>query len=178
MTRRPNFSGWKILTRSRMRSKPKKDPLSAVTPNQFLAINILLLMGLGGLATAAVAPMSPEKLRIASTHILKGKVLEVKSRVEKLRVERAFGIHRDRVFTIMIQVTAVSKGKGVKRGEKVAVVVWQPATRIPLMPGPQGHSPVPEKGQVVTIHIVSRKGSSFIPFMPNGIRIEDARHAR
>ena len=170
--------GWVTLKRRRMRSRVKRESPYAVMPDRFLKITIVMLSAVGGLATAAVAPMSPEKLRIASTHILKGKVLEVKSRVEKSRVERAFGIHRDRVFTIMIQVTAVSKGKGVKQGEKVAVVVWQPATRIPLMPGPQGHSPVPEKGQVVTIHMVSRKGSSFIPFMPNGIRIEDARHAR
>ena len=137
-----------------------------------------MLSALGGLATAAVAPMSPEELRVTSTHILKGKVLEVRSRIEKSQVERAFGLHRDRVFTIRLEVMKVSKGKGVTPGEKVIVTAWQPATRIPPLPGPQGHFPVPEKGQVVTVHVVSRKGASFMPFMPNGIRIEDPKPAR
>ena len=115
-------------------------------PHRFLTIAIFMLSALGGLATAAVAPMSPEELRVTSTHILKGKVLEVRSRIAKSQVERAFGIHRDRVFTIMIQLTAVSKGEGVMRGENIVVTAWQPAIRIPPIPGPQGHSLVPEKG--------------------------------
>ena len=137
-------------------------------PDRFLKITIVMLSAVGGLATAAVAPMSPKELRIASTHILKGKVLEVKSRIEKSKSERAFGLHRDRVFTIRLQVTAVSKGK------KIIVSAWKPATRIPPVPGPQGHSPIPKKGQVVTIHVASKEGANFVPIMPNGIRIEDS----
>ena len=136
------------------------------------------LMAMGASSSAAVAPLSPENLRKGSTHIITGRVLEVKSRIEKSQLERAFGLHRDRVFTIRLQVAEVSKGKGVKSGEKIIVTAWQPATRIPPLPGPQGHFPVPEKGQVVTVHVVSRKGASFVPFMPNGIRIEDPKPAR
>jgi len=136
------------------------------------------LMAMGASSSAAVAPLSPENLRKGSTHIITGRVLEVKSRIEKSQFERAFGLHRDRVFTIRLQVMKVSKGKGVKPGEKIIVTAWQPATRIPPLPGPQGHSPVPEKGQVVTVHVVSRKGTSFMPFMPNGIQIEDPKPAR
>jgi hypothetical protein len=155
-----------------MRNRPKKNSPPAVMPNRFLTTTIFMLSALGGLATAAVAPMSPEELRVTSTHILKGKVLEVRSRIEKSQVERAFGLHRDRVFTVMLQVTAVSKGKGVKQGEKVVVTAWRPTTRIPPIPGPQGHSPIPEKGQVVTVYVASKKGVIFVPIMPNGIRIE------
>ena len=136
------------------------------------------LIAIGASSSAAVAPLSPENLRKGSTHIITGRVLEVKSRIEKSQFERAFGLHRDRVFTIRLQVAEVSKGKGVKPGEKIIVTAWQPATRIPPLPGPQGHSPVPEKGQVVTVHVVSRKGTSFMPFMPNGIQIEDPKPAR
>ena len=142
------------------------------------AATIAGLMAMGASSSAAVAPLSPEDLRKGSTHIIKGRVLEVKSRTEKSQFEGAFGLHRDRVFAIRLQVMKVSKGKGVTPGEKVIVTAWQPATRIPPVPGPQGHSPVPEKGQVVTVHVVSRKGASFVPFMPNGIRIDDPKPAR
>ena len=142
------------------------------------AATIVGLMAMGASSSAAVAPLSPENLRKGSTHIITGRVLEVKSRTEKSQFGGAFGLHLDRVFAIRLQVMKVSKGKGVTRGEKVIVTAWQPATRIPPLPGPQGHSPVPEKGQVVTVHVVSRKGASFVPFMPNGIRIDDPKPAR
>ena len=142
------------------------------------AATIAGLMAMGASSSAAVAPLSPEDLRKGSTHIITGRVLEVKSRIEKSQLERAFGLHRDRVFTNRLEVMKVSKGKGVTPAEKVIVTAWQPATRIPPLPGPQGHSPVPEKGQVVTVHVVSRKGASFVPFMPNGIHIDDPKPAR
>ena len=140
--------------------------------NHIVVATIAGLIVMEASSLAAVAPLSPENLRKEASHIITGKVLEVKSSIEKSQVERGFGLHRDRVFTITLQASEVSKGKGVTPGEKVIVTAWQPATRIPPLPGPQGHSPVPEKGQVVTVHVVSRKGASFVPFMPNGIRIE------
>ena len=137
------------------------------------AATIACLIAMGASSSAAVAPLSPEDLRKGSTHIIKGRVLEVKSRTEKSQFEGAFGLHRDRVFAIRLQVMKVSKGKGVKQGEKVVVTAWRPATRIPSMPGPQGHSPIPKKGQVVTVYVASWKGASFAAIMPNGIRIEN-----
>ena len=141
--------------------------------NHMTVAAIAGLIVLGASSSAAVAPLSPENLRKEATHIITGRVLEVKSRTRKSKVEKSIGIHRDRVFTIRLQVAEVSKGKGVNPGEKVVVTAWQPATRIPPLPGPQGHSPVPEKGQVVTVHVVSRDGARFVPFMPNGIQVED-----
>ncbi|MEE3180036.1 MAG: hypothetical protein VX317_10150, partial [Verrucomicrobiota bacterium] len=79
----------------------------------------------------------------------------------------------DRVFTIRLRVTGVAKGKGVRKGDEIVVTAWRPALRIPPMPGPQGHSSVPKNGEVVTVHVGSREATSFVPIMPNGIRIED-----
>ena len=146
--------------------------------NHIVVATIAGLIVIEASSLAAVAPLSPENLRKEASHIITGRVLEVKSSVEKSKVERAFGLHRDRVFTITLQASEVSKGKGVKLGEKVVVTAWRPATRIPPMPGPQGHSLIPEKGQVVTVHVASKKGASFVPFMPNGIRIDDPNLVR
>ena len=146
--------------------------------NHIVVATIAGLIVMEASSLAAVAPLSPENLRKKASHIITGRVLEVKSSIEKSKVERAFGLHRDRVFTITLQASEVSKGKGVKLGEKVVVTAWRPATRIPPMPGPQGHSLIPEKGQVVTVHVASKKGASFVPFMPNGIRIDDPNLVR
>ena len=146
--------------------------------NRLPVFTVFILCGLGGLAPAAVAPMSPERLRITATHILKGKVLEVKAKTRGSKVERAVGIHLDRFFTIRLEVAEVSKGAGVKPGGEVVIVAWQPAVRIPPLPGPQGHWPIPRQGQVVTIHVASREGASFAPIVPNGIRIEDPKPVR
>ena len=143
------------------------------TLNHIAVATIVGLIVMEASSLAAVAPLSPENLRKEASHIITGRVLEVRSEIEKSQVERAFGLHRDRVFSITLQVAAVSKGKGVKQGEKVVVTAWRPATRIPPMPGPQGHSPIPEKGQVVTVYVASWKGISFATIMPNGIRIEN-----
>ena len=113
-----------------------------------------------------------------ASHIITGRVLEVKSRTRKSKVEKTIGIHRDRVFTIRLRVKGVAKGKGVKQGDEIVVTAWQVAVRIPPIPGPQGHFPVPAKGQVVTVHVASREGASFVPIMPNGIRIESPKPPR
>ena len=144
-----------------------------IMPNRLFLITALMLTGLGASSWAAVAPLSPENLRKKATHILKGKVLEVKSRT---RLDGLFWL--DRVFTIRLRVTGVAKGKGVKQGDEIVVTAWRPALRIPPMPGPQGHFPVPAKGQVVTVHVASREGASFVPIMPNGIRIESPKPPR
>ncbi len=125
-----------------------------------------------------MAPLGPEELRKKASHIITGRVLEVKSRTRKSKVEKTIGIHRDRVFTIRLRVTGVAKGKGVKQGAEIVVTAWQVAVRIPPIPGPQGHSSVPAKGEVVTVHVASREGASFVPIMPNGIRIESPKPPR
>ncbi len=143
--------------------------------NHMTVATIAGLMAMGTSSWAAVAPLSPEELRKEASHIITGRVLEMKSRTRKSKVEKTIGIHRDRVFTIRLRVTGVAKGKGVRKGDEIVVTAWRPALRIPPMPGPQGHFPVPAKGQVVTVHVASREGASFVPIMPNGIRIESPK---
>ena len=76
---------------------------------------------------AAVAPRSPEDLAKKATHIVSGKVVKVTSKTQKSKIERAIGIHRDRIFTIKLMVTRVSKGAGVKAGDLIEIVAWQPS---------------------------------------------------
>ena len=68
---------------------------------------------------AAKAPLSPEKLQKEASHIVSGKILEVTAKVQKSTVEKGIGLHRDRVFTIKIQVRSISKGAGVKAGDQI-----------------------------------------------------------
>ena len=146
--------------------------------NHMTVATIAGLMAMGTSSWAAVAPLSPENLRKEAGHIITGRVLEVKSRTRKSKVEKTIGIHRDRVFTIRLRVTGVAKGKGVRKGDEIVVTAWRPVLRIPPIPGPQGHSSVPKNGEVVTVHVRSREGATFVPIMPNGIRIESPKPPR
>ena len=120
---------------------------------------------------AAKAPLSPKKLQKEASHIVSGKILEVTARVQKSTVEKGIGLHRDRVFTIKIQVRSISKGAGVKAGDQIDVIAWQPSTRIPPIPGLQGHELIPKKGDIVTFHLRRKKEGGFKPLLPNGISV-------
>ncbi|MGI9244148.1 MAG: hypothetical protein ACR2RV_25345 [Verrucomicrobiales bacterium] len=142
-------------------------------PKRFVPVLIGLLFTLGmASAHAAKAPLSPEKLKKSSSHIVSGKVLEVVSKVQKSKNERGVGIHRDRVFTIKVLVKEVSKGGEVKVGDKIEVVAWRPSTRLPRMPGLQGHESIPKKGDIVQFFLEGGDGKAFEPLLPNGILIE------
>ncbi|MDP6113188.1 MAG: hypothetical protein QF437_22325 [Planctomycetota bacterium] len=119
---------------------------------------------------AAKAPLSKEKLREQSTHIVLGKVTKVTSKNSKSKQETSFGIHRDRVYQISIKITEVRKGEGVKADETIAVGAWRPAVRIPPLPGVQGHEDIPGKGDKVEV-FMQLKNRSFTVIVPNGFRI-------
>jgi hypothetical protein len=122
--------------------------------------------------SAAVAPHSKESMMDEATHVVRGQVVALSSKTQKSKVERGLLIARDRIFTITVEVTAVEKGKDVKEGDGLTLVAWQPSTRFPPLPGPQGHQPVPGKGDLVKIYLLyNKKTKSYHPFMPNGIRI-------
>jgi hypothetical protein len=134
----------------------------------------------GGLAIAtadlqaAKAPLSKEQLEKEALHIVSGTVTAVTSKVQKSKHERAFGIHRDRVYTIKLKVTSVSKGTGVKEEQEIVVEAWQPSTRIPPLPGLQGHNPVPGKGDTVKMYLLKEKQTKrYEPLLPNGIDIQE-----
>ena len=143
------------------------------TPKRLVPILIGLLFTLGTTsAPAAKAPLSPEKLKESSSHIVSGKVLEVESKVQKSDIERGIGIQRDEVFTIKVLVKTVSKGGTVKVGDEIEIVAWRPRTRIPPTAGLQGHDSIPKEGDIVKLFLEDSDGKSFEPLLPNGIVIE------
>ena len=136
-------------------------------------LGIITVFALGTVVLqAAKVPMSPKELEKESSHIVSGKVISVTTKVQKSNVERALGLHRDRVYTIKLKVTSVLKGNGVKVDQEILIEAWQPSTRIPPLPGLQGHEPVPRQGDEVKMHLLkNKKEKAYQPLLPNGIEI-------
>ena len=133
-----------------------------------IALNALGTVGL----QAAKVPMSQKELEKESSHIVSGKVISVTTKVQKSKFERSLGLHRDKVYTIKLGVESVSKGAGVKVGQEILIEAWQPSTRIPPVPGLQGHEPVPGKGDEVKMYLLkNKKEKAYQPLLPNGIVI-------
>lgn len=124
------------------------------------------------LVHAAEAPKSTEKLTTQATHIVRGKVIEVATKVGKSKIETSPGIHKDTIYTITVQVEELSKGHDATKGERITVQAWQPHTRKPNPPGRQGHEPIPTKGETSTFHLTGGEEKTFAAITPNGIRIE------
>ena len=107
-----------------------------------------------------------------ATHVVRGKVIALSSKTQKSKYEKDLLIARDRIFKITLKVTAVEKGKDIKEGDELFLEAWQPSTRFPPQPGPQGHQPVPDKGDLVKTYLLyNKKTRIYHPFMPNGIEI-------
>ena len=138
---------------------------------------LFIFVGLFALsdAEAAVAPHSEESMMEEATHVVEGKVIALSSKTQKSRRRSSrsdFLIARDRIFKITVEVIAVEKGKDVKEGDELSLEAWQPSTRFPPLPGPQGHQPVPNKGDLVKTYLLyDKKTRIYHPFMPNGIEI-------
>ena len=123
-------------------------------------------------ASAAVAPHPPEEMMEEATHVVRGKVVALISKTQKSKHESGLLIARDRIFKITVKVTAVEKGKDVKEGDELTLEAWQPSTRFSPLPGPQGHQPVPDEGDLVKTYLLyDQKTKTYHPFMPNGIEI-------
>ena len=138
---------------------------------QLLGIVTVFVLGIVDLQAAKV-PMSQKELEKEANHIVSGKVISVTSKVQKSKIERALGLHRDKVYTIKLKVASVSKGTGVKVGQEILIGAWQPSTRIPPVPGLQGHEPIPEKGDAVKMYLLkNKKAKAYEPLLPNGIEI-------
>ena len=147
-------------------------PVFFCQPSMALLIGCLFILGAMNLP-AAKAPLGQKQLQAQAELIVTGRVIAVKSKVQKSRVERAFGIHRDKVFTLTIKVASISKGTGVKVDQEIRVVAWQPSARIPPRPGLQGHDSIPGKGDTVTVYLKWNKaGKVWEPLLPNGIEIK------
>ena len=138
---------------------------------QLIGIVTVFALGIVDLQAAKV-PMSPKELKKESSHIVSGKVISVTTKVQKSKFEQALGFHRDRVYIIKLRVESVSKGTGVKVDQEILIGAWQPSTRIPPVPGLQGHEPIPEKGDTVRMYLLkNKKAKAYEPLLPNGIEI-------
>ena len=138
---------------------------------QLVGIITVFVLGVVDLQAAKV-PMSQKELEKESNHIVSGKVISVTVKVQKSKIERALGLHRDKVYTIKLKVASVLKGAGVKVGQGILIEAWQPSTRIPPLPGLQGHEPIPKKGDAVNMYLLkSKKVKAYQPLLPNGIEI-------
>ena len=130
-----------------------------------------IVFGTVGLQAAKV-PMSQKELEKESSHIVSGKVISVTAKVQKAKFEQALGFHRDRVYIIKLRGESVSKGTGVKVGQGILIGAWQPSTRIPPVPGLQGHEPIPRQGDEVKMYLLkNKKEKAYKPLLPNGIEI-------
>ena len=58
---------------------------------------------------AAIAPLSHKQLDEQSELIVTGRVVAVESKVQKSRIERAVGIHRDRIYGIKLELISLHK---------------------------------------------------------------------
>ena len=88
-------------------------------------LSLLLAFGMGAVdLQAAKRPMSPKELEKESNHIISGKVVSVITKVQKSKIERSLGIHRDRVYTIKLKVASISKGTRVKVGQEILIEAW------------------------------------------------------
>ena len=127
-------------------------------------------------ASGALPPKGEREMEADAVLVASGKVTALSSKTQKARSEGSSGsdflIARDRIFQITLEVSSVSKGKGVRTGDEVKFQAWQPSTRFPPLPGPQGHQPVPGKSDLVKVYLLfNEKPKTYHPIMPNGITI-------
>ena len=125
---------------------------------------------------AAIAPLSQKQLDEQSELIVSGQVVAVESKVQKSKIERGLGIHRDRIYSIKLELVNFHKippfEQDLRFKEFIVVEAWRPATRIPPLPGPQGHESIPKKGDEVKMYLKWNKAPVlWQPLLPNGIKV-------
>ena len=125
---------------------------------------------------AAIAPLSQKQLDEQSELIVTGRVVAIESKVQKSRIERAVGIHRDRIYGIKLELISLHKKPPLEQDFELkglqAIEAWRPVTRIPPLPGPQGHESIPKKGDLVKMYLKwNKNGAHWEPLLPNGIEI-------
>ncbi|MDB4055693.1 hypothetical protein N9496_06865 [Akkermansiaceae bacterium] len=123
-------------------------------------------------ASGAQAPLSADALKRKATNIVSGTVVDVAVTTQKAKLESERGLFsRDRIFTIKLRVSNVSKGKAVKAGEEITIEAWQAHRRPPWHAGPQGHGNIPDKDDKITVYLKDKEGKVYSTIPPNGILI-------
>ena len=87
----------------------------------FERVTAALICGLLALGTvdlqAAKAPLSQKQLDEQSELIVTGRVGAIESNVQKSKIERALGIHRDRIYTIKLGLISLHKSPPLEQGK-------------------------------------------------------------
>ena len=96
--------------------------------NVYIAIISLTIVS-SNTVFSAVPPMSPKELKESSDFVITGKVIGVSSKISKSKVEKSIGIHRDKIFKIVIKVKSVLKGEAIKVGQQITIGAFQPSVR-------------------------------------------------
>ena len=122
---------------------------------------------------SAVPAMDPKELNESSDLVVTGKVIGVSSKISKSKVEKSIGIHRDKIFKIVIKVKSVLKGEAIKVGQQITIGAWQDSVRIPPIPGPQGNYPIPNKGDFVKAYLHKKLENNYTLLHPNGFKINN-----
>ena len=124
---------------------------------------------------AAIAPLSQDKLEKQSELIIVGKVIGLETKVQKSKIEQSFGIHRDRIYNLKIEIERIHKASSDQTNfnkKKLFIEAWKSIIRIPPLPGPQGHSNIPRIGDMVKLYLVRNNTKKmWEPILPNGIQI-------
>jgi hypothetical protein len=133
-----------------------------------LFVLTLFIVFAPAIAVGAIAPRTEKELAAGAALIVTGKVTEftVTSRVSG-------------TLEIKLEVASVIKGAGVKAGGTLRVVSSAVSLKLyhAQIAGPQGLSPLPQKGDVVTAWLNPTPGSAgakggitYSPILPNGIQ--------
>jgi hypothetical protein len=125
---------------------------------------------------AAIAPLNQKQLDEQSELIVTSRVVAIESKVQKSRIERAVGIHRDQIYGIKLELISLHKKPPLEQDFALkglhAIEAWRPVTRIPPLPGLQGHESIPKKGDLVKMYLKwNKNGAHWEPLLPNGIEI-------
>ncbi len=142
---------------------------SAIVRARRVACFALLLCVVG--AFAAKAPLSEKELMSQADLIVVGDVKHVRSVTQKSNNETGFGYHRDRVFTITLEISTVVKGNRGQEGKSIKFEAWQPRYRVPPVPGLQGHGSIPARGDRLTCYLIKNKAGVLEPLLPNGLAL-------
>ena len=141
--------------------------------------------GFANQGMAAIAPLSPSQLEDKAEEIFTGKVLSITEEDRPTTRLHAQSKFIDRTYTIAIGVISVHKFKSVTVASQVKVQAWKPVGgKQPGLVGPQGHVPIPKKGDLVTVYTTrseanndsksitqDNKSQLYVPLLPNGIVI-------
>ena len=102
---------------------------------------------------AAIAPLSQKQLDEQSELIVTDQMVAIESKELKSKIERTLGIHRDRIYSIKLELVNFHKvlpfEQDLRSKEFIVVEAWRPATRILPCWGHKAMSRSLEKGMTL-----------------------------